>query len=372
MKMYFKNCRTDSGSLNLELSLIIGLVVLAVTGSLVMVAASINGVFDKGLERIEGRDPITIPSGDTGGGEEEPPVLVGEGEIDIVVKDDQGVVVPGVPVTITKTGELGAHFVESAWAVVKFTSVTANDGIALFRDIPEGQYNMVLEETELTGAVSVETPVQVIKNRSQSYTAVESVVPLKPRMVFFDDFNRDDASTAGNNWVNGFSSAYPAADRGIKSNMLYANSGTTTRVMGSFRYPAGLGNNRAIEFTFVGGNLYRIEAYVGSTDRGTSTSPSVGNNYRLQINASNVRFYRNTSTISSLIPFVAEPGDVLRFERRGDRLTFLANGVVVANVVDGTFMVGDDSTEYHVGVIVTGTSALPIVYLDDFKVFELP
>ena len=145
--MFGKKLKTDYGSLNLEMALIIGLVVLAVVGSLTLVGEGISDLYLKGSE-LEGSGPV--------------------GGLTVSVEDDGGSPVADATVTAATTD-----------LSFSATDVTEADGLATFTEVPVGEVNVTIEgdglETE-TFTVEVEEGVTLTENKVITYTLVESPV----------------------------------------------------------------------------------------------------------------------------------------------------------------------------------------------------
>ena len=138
----FKSKDADIGSLNLEMSLIIGLVVLAVVASLTGVGGKIADLYEHQAVVIE-----------------EGPV----GNVRILISDPAGDPIPNVNIAFNPVGQAGvSRFIDIALANRVITGKTNEEGIAFFKYVPVGKATITVEGDEV---ITTTSNVTVLENK---------------------------------------------------------------------------------------------------------------------------------------------------------------------------------------------------------------
>ena len=163
MKKVFLH-RNQRGSLNLEMSLIIGLVVVAVVVSLSAAGAGISNLYNYDAAVIEAGGPV--------------------GDLAMVVTDTDGTPLAGATVTTVPIGGNASNssgLIETAFANKSVTQVSDANGNVFFKYILAGDTKIIVEKP---GFEPAETTAEI-----KPKEVVEETVKLIPKVTVSFDLN---------------------------------------------------------------------------------------------------------------------------------------------------------------------------------------
>ena len=343
--MYIKSHR---GSLNLEMALIMGLLVIAAVGGLGYLGGNISNQFINPHVIVAGKKTTTVETMSTENALTLSLKAADPATVNFEVQRDNDPEFNSPTTIIVPTnGSMSATYsttaVPNTELYIRVRSMDENNNVGVWSETNSFDVNMTYNDEP----------------------------------VFVDNFNRTDSYTVGNGWTQKVDTSGSLNIYGIKNNSFYASTNVSQRL--AIYRNSSIGSIRSISYKInnIGLNLW---VFVGRRNSTSITDVNNGYGYFVQLNSNKYfviqRADGTTSTVlGGISGYTPQPGDIITLDRYKDvdnkwKLRILLNGVVKYTVVDETYMTDKDINSYGMSVVSNIGGTNNVNSIDDLTLHQ--